>query len=225
MTIFLIGVLAVAADARAQAMPGSHWCAASRQISREACAQLAVEAMGVKEKFAFAEVTPDGNARGWNGQSSVAVLSFPRPSGDTIQFLVIAASKDTAEAERLRNVVRDHVLSAEANADSPKRVGTGKEPHDFSIDWRAETRNAIGLVRFFDAAACIVLEKQGFKIQNPAPTMVAGTREDHLATAFYAPTSSGISFQFNVLTISTSHARGEGLAADLLSRILKIIYD
>src|SRR5262245_6825369 len=143
-----------------------HWGGDVRPLTREACALKAVEAMGVKEKFVFAEVTEDGNARGWNERTAVVVVSFPQV-GSGVLVLVYAAGKDDAEAERLRNVVRAHVLDGPYNPDVPQRIGAEEsdpKPKGPAIHVHSEKRTVISLLRFFEAAASIVLEKQGYRV-------------------------------------------------------------
>ena len=96
---------AVSAEARADGTLGLSMGYDNRKITREECARKAVEAMAEKHKFPFAEVTEDGNARGWNDKTNVLVMSFPMPDPERVFVVVVAAGMEAAETERVRVAV------------------------------------------------------------------------------------------------------------------------
>ena len=94
----------------------------SRKMTRQECARKAVEAMGVREKFGFAEVTGDGNAQGWNATSAVRVMSFPMPDSRRIYIVIVAAGHNEAETERVQLAVRAHVFDGPDDPKTPARI-------------------------------------------------------------------------------------------------------
>jgi hypothetical protein len=199
-----------------------------RKMTREVCARKAVEAMGVREKFPFAEVTEDGNARGWNGSTSVLVLSFPTPAADNIQILVIAAGKDDEEVGRVRNAVRAHIFDGPYDPDAPKRVGPASgalPPRAVCLCWKSEERSAVGPLRFFEPVASVVLEKQAFTTNIGGKNFVFGVFPGRSVATFVGSAATGVSARLNVVTATGDEDSGNKLATDLLARIVKVIYD
>jgi hypothetical protein len=216
-------------SARADGPIAIHLAAEARKMTREVCAQKAVEVMGEKEKFAFAEVTPDGNARGWNDKVSVLVLSMPTPSKELNAITVIVASYDNAEAERIRNVLRAHVFEAPHNPDAPTRVGPEKgeklPPAPLKMQWKSAPRPALNVVRHFDTVATLVLEKRGFVTSISGKNLIFGGMQDGMVAAFLSPTTSALSVQFNVLTVTQDEEAGAALADDVLRRVVRVLFD
>ena len=80
----------------------------------------AVEAMGIKQNFIHAEVNGT-DAIGYDENSYVLVHTVP--VGDGIQIFVTVFSPSTAEAERLRDAIGDHVFDGRSTAGS-RHYGT-----------------------------------------------------------------------------------------------------
>jgi hypothetical protein len=197
------------------------------KMSRAECARKAVAMLGGKEKFPFAEITPDGNVRGWNETTSVLVLTFPTPDKETLLVTVVAAGTDNTEAERLRNAIRDHVKNGPHDPDAPQRFAPeGKDlpRRTVCLSWKSEQRNLTNLVRFFEPVARLALEKQGFATSTHNNALVFAGHPAGMVAAFVSPTASGVSLRFNVVT-ATSLDDGGALAADLLTRIVRLIYE
>lgn len=194
------------------------------QLTREVCAQKAVEAMGVKEKFDFAEVMEDGNARGWNDHAAVVVLTFAHKDG--IVMFIAAACQDPAEAERLRKAVYDHLMTGAHDPNVPKVIKTeGAKKKGAAIHYKLEQHGAINLLRFFDPVASIVLEKQGYQIQNPTRGLVFGGMPQGSAAAFLAPGVNAVNAHFGVLAAAETDEECEKVPSTLMAAILKILYD
>ena len=83
-----------------------------RNMPTSVCALKAVEAMGVQQNFIYAQVQGTG-AWGYDEQSVVIVHAFTVPGG--LQIFVVAISSTNREAERLRNVIRQHVFDGPYN--------------------------------------------------------------------------------------------------------------
>jgi hypothetical protein len=227
--LLLAGALAnVAATARADGPNALHVGAEVRRMTREVCAQKAVEAMGDKEKFLFAEVSPDGNARGWNEKTAVLVLSMPTPNKESIAYVVIACGSDSAEAERVRNAVRTHIADGPHNPKSPLRYGPEGDklpPRPVSLSWKGEQRPAVNLARHFEPVALLVLEKRGFGTNSSNKTLVFGGMADRAVAAFMSPTASAQQVQYNVVTVMQDEDTGKALADDLLKQLTNVLYE
>jgi hypothetical protein len=222
-----LGLLALLASAPAAlAQPVSmHIGGDARRMTREVCARKAVEVLGVKEKFTFAEVTRDGHAWGYNGRAAVLVLSFPHPAG--IQILIIAASKDNAEAERLRNVVRAHVFEGAHDPSVPPRVGKKTKPsaNEVTLRWRIQQRPLITPLRFFDAVASIVLEKKSYTLgSSGSKEAVVGASPARVVFAFSASSASAFLRNLGVVTACEA-GDDEPVSEKVLSAITQVIYE
>jgi hypothetical protein len=226
LTLALLAALAPAA--RASEPVAMHVGGDVRTMTREVCARKAVEAMGVHEKFPFAEVTADGNARGWNDKTAVLVLALPTPAEDTIMILIVAAGKDNEQAARLRNVIRAHIFDGPLPANGPKRIapkGVALPPCPVFLCWSTEERSAITLLRFFEAVATLVLEKQGFGTNSGGKDMIFGGFPGRAVVAFLSPLSTGVLARLNVIAATDDEETSRKLAKELLARIVKVIYE
>src|SRR5437016_192879 len=83
-------------------------CSPVKAANCEGCALKAVKFLADKEKFLFAEIEDNGSVRGWSDKASVIVLPFLRPVGPHV--LTLTASRDLAEAERLRKELFAYLL-------------------------------------------------------------------------------------------------------------------
>jgi hypothetical protein len=198
-----------------------------RKMTRAVCARKAVEAMGVREKFPFAEVTADGNARGWNDTNSVLVLSFPTPDAESILILVVAAGKADAETARLRDAVRAHVFDGPHDPNAPKRVAPegGPPAGAVRLGWKSEERGAINQLRFFEPVAALAFEKRGLGTNVGGKNLVFGAFAGGTTAAFLATTANAVSVRLNVVVATDDEDAGGKLAANLLAAITKMIYE
>jgi len=94
-----------------------------RRMSVANCTLKAVEAMGIKQNFIHAEINGP-EAWGYNENSFVMVHAVP--FNDGVFIFVVAFSTDNAEAERLRNEVREHVFDGPYN----QRISQGYTTSD-----------------------------------------------------------------------------------------------
>jgi hypothetical protein len=234
MCRLLTGLLVVLAatqaaeTARADGPIAVHLGGEIRPMTREVCAQKAVEAMGDKEKFPFAEITPDGNARGWNDKVAVFVLSSPTPNKDGIAIMVFAAGHDNDEVGRLRNTIRAHIVEALHNPKSPTRYcpeGDKPPPAPLALSWKSEQRPAINIVRHFEPAATLVLEKRGYATNSGGKTLIFGSLPDRMVAAFVWPTASAQTVQHCVIAASANGETSNTTANDVLGRIVRILHE
>jgi hypothetical protein len=225
-SLVVLTCLAVAPAARADGPIPMHAGGEIRKMSREACAQKAL-AILEQEHFAFAEVTADGNVRGWDAKTAVEVHAFALPLPDQVLVMVVAASRDNAEAERIRNVVRAHVLDGPESPKNRQKVGPDGDPPPppVALAWRMEERSALPLLRFFEQVTCLVLEKQGFGTNVAGKNLVFAGQEGTTVAAFLTPAPRGVAAVFNVVTATATGDTSERLAQDLLRRLVKTVYE
>lgn len=228
MARLLAALLVVATCGIARAQPiGVHVGAAPVKQSREAVARKAAAAM-VSEKFPYAEVTDDGNARGWDDKTAVHVYTYQTPDPDQTMVFVFAASTEDAEAARLRNAVRTHIFEGKDDPKTPKRTAPadGKVPAaPVSVCWKSEERTVTPVVKHFAPAASIVMEKRGWTTKPDGPLLVFGSGPTALAAAFIAPSSSGVAVKFNTVTATRGDKPAQKLTEELLAQVLKILYE
>lgn len=221
-------VLVIAPEVRAQKPMGLYVGGAPVKLSREVCARKAVEVMGVKEKFLFAEVTPDGHAQGWTEKVTVLVLSFPTPDPERVLVMVVAAGTDQAETIRLRDAIRQHVFDGPDNPKTPARIGPdgSKIPaRAITLSWKSEAKPATPILKHFNAVTALTLEKKGFATNTDGTTLVFGARPQSSVAAFLATTDNAQSYRINVVSAVPGNDPAEKLAEDLLSRIVKVLYE
>ena len=195
-----------------------------KKSTPEACGLLAVEAMA-KEKFIRAEIAPDGNVYGFSEKAAVLVASTPFRDG--VHFTVVAASYDNAEAMRLRDVVRNHVLESksEPTAKLHQDEAADHKPCPLVLRWGSEPHAATPILRHFVPAACITVEKQGLQSHiTPNVPMCIGAGADRLGLVFLQPGQNEV----NVRIFSVGV--GEETEADRLQRtirkeLIKVLFD
>jgi hypothetical protein len=220
-------VLALAASARANELIGMHMGGEARKMTRPECARRAVAAMG-KEGFAFAEVGEDGNARGWNAKTSVRVLTFDLPAGDTVLFLVVTASKDNAEAERLRTALRARICDDAADTDAPQRVAPEKDPppaEPVFLACKQEERSLIPQLRLFEPVATLVVEKRGFGTNPGGRNTIFGGCPGTAVVTFVTPSSKGVSARLNTVVATFDANTSASLARKLLDDLVRMFYE
>ena len=223
----LLVALVVAGTARADGPVYMHLRASPANMTREACGRKAVAAM-VAEKFPYAEVTADGHARGWDDKTAVHIYSFQTPDPEQVMIYIFSASTIDTEALRLRNAIRTPIYEGKDDPKTPTRIvpadGTVPTP-PVSICWKTEERAATPLVKHLLPAATIVLEKRGMTTQLQPPFLVLGVGAGGLTTVFVAPASNAVMVKFNTVTMTRGDKPAEKLAEDILSRVLKILYE
>jgi hypothetical protein len=199
----------------------------NRKMTREECARKAVEAMGVREKLGFAEITDDGNAQGWNATAAVRVMSFPMPDAGRIYVVIIAAGHDQAETARVRLAVQAHVFDGPDDPKTPARIpaaGT-PPPRPFTLFYKSEERAALPVLRHFAPVAEVILEKKGYQTMAGS-RLVAGTLQpDRSVVTFLAPTVSTKLIRLNVVYATPGEEAGETTAEDVLGRIVNVLYE
>lgn len=190
------------------------------------CGRKAVQAMS-QEKFLFAEMDAKGNVRGWSEKAAVTVLIWP--GSDCAHFLVMAASRDKAEAERLRNVVRTFLEKAPTDPKAPARIGSvdsfpkSKIP---VIHSRNEQRAAVPTLQFFKPGASIAFQKQGLSLaQNTEKIVVAGKGQGGIAFTFIGPGSNALSAYFGVIGISWDEATSSRLTDAVWREVAKVLFE
>lgn len=221
-------VIAVGAAARADGPVAVAVGFDNRKMTREECARKAVEAMGAKEKFPWAETTKDGNAQGWNAKVAVQVLSYPMPDPERVYIVVITAGTDGPEAERVQQIVRAHVMDGTDNPNTPARIapaGGAAPPRPVTLTCKSQEQSATNpVLKHFAAAATIVLEKKGYQTKAGSG-MVLGFFPDRSGVAFLAPTTKAISVRLNVAYATPGEEPGDKAADDLLNQIVKVLYE
>lgn len=198
----------------------------SQKMTREECARKAVEVMGVREKFGFAEVTADGNAQGWNATSAVRVMSFPMPDPGRVYIVVVAAGHNEAETERVKLAVRAHVFDGPDDPKTPARIpaaGT-PPPRPVTLSYRSKEWATNPVLRHFTPVAEVVLEKKGYQTKA-GPRLVAGTLPDRSLLTFLAPTVSAALVRLNVVYATPGEEAGETTTEDMLGLIGKVLYE
>lgn len=223
----MVATLALAATASAQGPLSLQYGGGPAKMTAEVAARKGVAAM-VAEKFPFAEVTADGNARGWNDKSAVLVLCWPTPDAEQSQVLVLAACGDVAEAERLRNAVRGHVFEGKNDPKTPKRVtpADGKTPPaPVSLFAKTEDRTATPLLKYFGPVASLVMEKMGMSTKPDSPIFVLGSSPSAMSAVVIGPSANALNVRLSVVTIAHGEKPAEKLAADILERVVKVLYE
>jgi hypothetical protein len=223
----LAATLLLAATASAQAPLMLRYGGGTMKLSSETAARKAVSALAA-EKFAFAEVTADGHARGWNDKYAVFVLCMPTPNPDLSQVLVVAAGADEVEAERLRAAVHTHVAEGKDDAKSPKRVAPadGKvPPAPVSVFVKSEERAGMPVLKYFSPVTSLVMEKMGMATKPDNQTLVLGSSPAVLSAVVIGPTANALNVKLSVVTITHGEKPAEKVADDVLSRVVKVLYE
>ena len=227
--LVLVGALAFGAfptAMRAEDPIAVHIGAWAQKTTREICGQKAVEAMGIKEKFLFAQVDEDGNARGYSATAAVVVLSVPHQDG--IWVGVVAASRNNAEAGRLRDAIRAHIAEGPHDPKVPKEIGkpdAKKKLEVPALAWRVKHRDANALLRFFEAIVCIVFEKQGFGTTTPGKWLVCGSSTDRMAIAFAVPGANALKVHLGVVVAGKEEEDCKQYSQALWKRIVDLLYE
>jgi len=195
-----------------------------RKSTPEACGLLAVEAMA-KEKFIRAEVALDGNVYGFSEKAAVLVASTPFRDG--VHFTVVAASYDNAEAMRLRDVVRNHVLESrsEPAAKLHQDDAADRKPCALVLRWGSEPHAATPILRHFVPAACITVEKQGLQSHTtPNVPMCIGAGADRLGLIFLQPGQNEVNVRIFSVGVG-EEAEADRLQQTIRKELIKVLFD
>jgi hypothetical protein len=220
-----LGFCVASAPAWAQAPYSIHVGGWSQNITREACAHQAIAAMA-KEKFIHAEIDAEGNAWGYSDKTVVVVISFRQPDG--INVINFAASRDNDDAGRLRQLVRSYIQEATYDAKAPQHIGGEDDVRGASVPylhWQVKNRNVIGVLRFFDSAVCILLEKKGLGSNICGKTLVMGGKPDQAVAAFLVPGPNAISVNVGVLAVNPSDETSRKVSRAFCKEIVKLLYE
>jgi hypothetical protein len=207
----------------------AHVGSAARKMSREDCALKAMHALIKNEKCVKAEIMPDGNVRGWTEKAAIAVVSGTYR--DNTLFVVMVASHDNAESERLRNTVRQYVMEGDHDADTPRTFAAAekdRKPLDLQVRWGFEGKPATKILRFLVPATSIVLEKQGLVAvdqSNVTGPLVFGGSPDRVAAAVAYPGPNELTLQFCVFGVSQNGDEADRLQRVVRQEVMKVLYD
>jgi hypothetical protein len=224
----LVVLFLVAPAAGAQGPVVIHTGVAYTRATREQCAQAAIHAMA-KADVIHAEVTPDGNVLGWDETTTAFVVTAPYRDG--VSFAVITAGRNGSDAERLRSLVRDQLVTAASqtgsatihDADDPTRVSSA-----FHVIGGPEQRPVGTILKHFPAAAYIAIEKQGLGSSSGgivgAP-VAFGADANRAVFAFLLPGPNEVSTQLYVVAAGEDRAEAERLRRAIRADILKILFE
>jgi hypothetical protein len=189
------------------------------------CGRKAVQALG-QDKFLFAEVDAEGNVRGWSEKAAVAVLIWP--GQDCVHFMVMAASRDKAEAKRVSSVLCKFLKEDPTDPKAPARLGSadsfpkGKIP---VIHSRHEQRAIVPTLQFFEQGASIAFQKQGLRLGHTTQTLVGGQGQGAIAVTFIAPGGNSLSAHFGVHAVSWDQATSSRLTDAVWREVVKVLFE
>jgi hypothetical protein len=188
-----------------------------------------VQSLAVNEKFPYAEVTADGNVRGWSDRSEALVLFFPTPEPDRFQVIALTTSNTPEEAARLGVAIVAHVSSTADDPKNPTRVvpKDGKLPaRPTTLTWKSAEHAATPVLRYFGTASALVLEKKGFSTQAPPTAPLAfGMTKEKQVVAFLGTTAKGHTCGIHVVVATVGDETAEKLTDDILAQVVKMLFD
>jgi hypothetical protein len=196
-----------------------------KDVSREVCAQKAIRILA-NEKFLYAEVDKEGHAWGYSDKASVVILCFSNPVGAA--FIVCAASGDSKEAERLRNVIRSQLGEVPHDPKLPTHLGALDSKQKSKVPqfrWHVARHGFAATLRFFEAGASIASEKLGMNAGYAEKTLVLTSGQGGVAATFAAPGSNALSVNLGVAVASWDDALSERLAKSLERALVQILYE
>lgn len=212
--------------ANLNAEPVSISCGADfRRASAEECARKAMAVL-IKEKFIRAGIDEDGGVSGVNEHTAVKVVTLPFRDG--VNIIVVAGGANDKEAERLRNVIRTHILEGPDDPDAPKQhqaADADRKPFAGKLSLGIEQRNVLSTVRFFAQAATIVMEKNGMKTHQPSPAMVFGGNAQGTACIFAVPGPNEVNVRIGVAVISDDSKEADRLQSVLRAGAVRVLFD
>ncbi|MFL5341715.1 MAG: hypothetical protein ACJ8F7_16340 [Gemmataceae bacterium] len=224
ITATLLGVVVLAGAVRAGDQIGIHAGGEFGKMTSEECQAKALDALR-EQKFPHMEITPEGVVVGRSAKATVLVFGFPYRDG--VVAMVAAASKDNAEAERLRNAVRDSVLdkSHTADTDSIQRVTHSDVKNGLTVRYGVEKHAFLPTLRFFDAAATIAMEKHGLGTNPASKMMVFGGHAEGGVVAVLVPGTNELSVQLLVIGVSADEKEADRLQKTISGEIMKILFE
>jgi hypothetical protein len=214
----------------ASAQPILHIKDGTYKGSRQAGGHLAVQALAAVEKFPFAEIMADGNVRGWDEKNEALVLFLSTPEPDRFQVIALTTSKTPEEASRLGVAIVTHLATAKEDPKNPDRIAPkdGKLPaRPTTLTWKSEERASTPIIRFFNTAAAIAMEKKGFGTQyddKRAPVVFGATQERQMV-AFLGRTAKSQTMGIHVVTATLGEDTSDKLATDVLSKIVNTLFE
>ncbi len=225
----VLGLAAREAAAQPQAIT-AHLGSGGRKMSREDCALKAMHFLIKTEKCVKAEITTDGNVRGWTEKAAVAVVCSSFRDG--ARFSVVAAGYDNAESERLRSAVRQHLTDGgDHDPSTPKTYAApeaDRKPLDLQLRWGIDTRPMTKILRFLPPAISIVMEKQGLipiDQSNGAGLLIFGGSPDRVATVVAMPGTNETNFQLCAFGISANPDAADRLQRVVRQETLKVLFE
>jgi hypothetical protein len=223
-TAALVGIAFLAGAVRAGDQIGIYAGGDFCKMTQKQCQAKALDALR-ENKFPHAEITPDGYVVGRNAKATVMVFGFPYRDG--VVALVAAVGKEKEEAERLRNVVRDSVLDPahEADTDSIKQAVHAEVTNGLGVRWTVAKHEFLSTVRFFDAAAAIVMEKKGLHTSAPTKMMVFGGYADNGVVAVLVPGTNEVYVQVLVIGVSADEKEAERLQKTVSAELMKVLFE
>jgi hypothetical protein len=224
ITAAVLVISSLASTARAGEPIGMFAGGDLSKMSREDCQAKALDALR-EHKFPHAEITPDGFVLGRNAKATVMVFAFPYRDG--VVALVAAVSKEKEEAERLRNEIRESVLdpSHEADTDSIRQVTHSEMKNSLGVRWSIAKHGFLPTVRFFDAAATIVMEKHNLRTSTASKMMVFGGNDSTGVMAVLVPGANEVSVQLLVIGVSADEKEADRLQKMVSAELIKVLFE
>jgi hypothetical protein len=224
--VLFVLLAGMAGVARGQAPYPFHTGVWPQKISRETLAHKAIAAMA-QEKFTVACIDQEGNAWGFDDKTAVAVLSFPYLDGG-LHAVVLTAGRDDAEAGRLRNAIRTYLVDAPYDESAPKQLGDAgakRPPNVPHLAWNTINRNETRLLRYFDTATSLVLEKRGLPPHPIGKALILTCVPDHSAACFATPGPNAISATIGVISACSTPEDAKRNAQTISREIVKLLYE
>jgi hypothetical protein len=142
--------------------------------------------------------------------------------------LVIAASPDNAEAERLRNAVRACLLDGQPAPDGPQRFGApdpGRQGPGPVLRWHVEQRPAVATLHYFEGAASIILVKQGYSPGHSERALVMGRGPGGAVILFAVPGPTSLTANVGVLVVGDGGDTAGQLAKSLCRSLIALLFE
>lgn len=196
-------------------------------ISPRQCGLRAMDALVATEQFPFATIQDDGSVLGWNDMTSVLVLTFPTQEGATL-YMVVAVGRNSKEADRIRNTVRDRIC---APSDAPPSTPT--LVHDESaleskapwIHHEANLRPVISTLKYYQPVVSLLLEKRGFQVFNANNNLMLGGDHNRVVAAFAVPGKNAVTTNFGVVVADEDRAAADRFCQQFYASVSKLIYE
>ena len=198
----------------------AHW--ELRRADREQCARAAVLAMGEREKFRRAAITPDGNVWGDVGTTTAAVLLSPHPDGTVCLWVTVGP--DAAESSRLNVALREHMAANPTPAVAKSSYADGTD-RPVGVGGEGSVRPAAPLIRFFPQAAGIALEKHGLSAGPAGNGLAMGCGSGRVAVLYCVPGPVAATCHVGAVVICDDADLARRTAAALSASVSKILFE